>query len=258
VSGERRSRRWLLTAGIALACGRQDLDGTPDAPVSVAVAANFAEPLRAIARAFEASTGQAVRASSGSSGGLLAQIDHGAPFDVFLSADRARPKRLERAGLAVPGSRFTYALGRLVLHGPALTPGVDGATLLRRGRFEHLAMANPDIAPYGLAARQTLEHLGLWRRLAPKIVQGESVAQTHQFVTSGAAEVGFVALSQVRRSGAGRHWLVPRELHAPIEQDAVVLQRARGHAAAEAFVRFLAGDTAARIIEAAGYDPGRP
>ncbi|WP_337186863.1 molybdate ABC transporter substrate-binding protein [Phenylobacterium sp.] len=220
----------------------------------VAVAANFTEPAREIATRFKARTGHDAVLSFGSSGQFYAQIANGAPFEVFLSADRERPEKAEAEGLAQPGSRFTYAVGRLVLY--SKTSGlVDGrGAVLRTGRFRKLAMADPKTAPYGLAAVETLDRLGLRAQLAPKLVQGTSIAQTYQFVDTGAAELGFVALSQVTTAKGGSRWVVPAALHTPIDQQAVLLKRGAGNSAAQAFMTFLKSAEAKAIIRRYGYE----
>ena len=220
----------------------------------VAVAANFASPLKALGEAFARQTGHKLVASAGSTGKLYAQIRNGAPFDVFLSADDVAPKRLEDDKLAAPGSRFTYALGRLVLwssHDGLVDPAGD---VLKGGRYRRLAMANPRLAPYGAAAQQVMERLGVWRAVQGKVVQGENIAQTFQFVASGNADLGFVALAQLDAAGTGSRWIVPSALHTPIRQDAVVLRRAAGNAAARAFAEYLRGAEARQRIRAFGYD----
>lgn len=223
----------------------------------VAVAANFMEAAERLEAGFERESGHTVTFVAGSTGKLYAQIAHGAPFDAFLAADQARPERLEDEGLAVAGSRFTYATGRLTLWSrePGLV-GSDGAATLRRGGFRLLAIANPDLAPYGAAARQALQSLDLWAGLKDKIVMGETIGQAHAMVASGNAELGFVALSYVlspRNEIRGSRWDVPPELHAPIRQDAVLLKRASGNAAARAFLDFLRSDEATTVIETYGY-----
>lgn len=224
------------------------------AQAQVAVAANFAEPAKEIAAAFTRATGQHAVLAFGSSGGFYAQITHGAPYDVFLSADAERPKLAEQEGLAVPGTRFTYAVGRLVLY--SKTPGlVDGhGAVLRAGRFTRLAIADPTSAPYGAAAVETLHRLRLYDALKPKIVEGSSIAQTYQFAATGAAEVGFVALAQVVDDRGGSRWIVPETLHAPIEQQAVLLKSGQNNPAATAFVAFLKGPQARAIIHRFGYE----
>jgi len=224
--------------------------------VHVAVAANFASPLQKIVAAFQQETGHSALVSSGATGKLAAQVRHGAPFQVFLSADDETPAKLEAEGLAVPHSRFTYAVGRLVLWS-ANAQLVDGRPeVLKVGAFKHLALANPKLAPYGQAAVQTMEKLGLVNTLQARFVQGENIAQTYQFVASGNAELGFVALSQVMNDGqmgSGSFWLVPPSMHDPIRQDAVLLQTGKGRAAAMAFMQFLKSDKARAVIRASGY-----
>jgi molybdate transport system substrate-binding protein len=221
--------------------------------VHVAVAQSLAEPARRIGEAFSAASGDGLVVSAGSTGKLYAQIANGAPFDVFLSADAERPALLERKGLAVQGSRFTYALGRLALWS-ADPERVDAAGAVLEARdWRHLAIANPALAPYGAAAREVLTRRGLWERVEKRIVQGEDVAQAYHFVATGNAELGFVALAQLAGKSSGSRWLVPEDLHAPLEQQAVLLERARDNAAAEAFLEFLRHDTARAVIEAAGY-----
>ena len=222
--------------------------------VHVAVAANFAPPLQALGEAFSKQTTHKLLASPGSTGKLYAQIMNGAPFDVFLSADDGAPKRLEDEKRAVSGSRFTYALGRLVLWSSQDGLVDPGGEVLKSDRFGKLAMANPRLAPYGGAARQVMEKLGVWAALQGRLVQGENIAQTVQFIASGNAELGFVALSQLASPRAGSRWIVPSELHAPIRQDAVLLGRARSNPAARAFLEYLRGAEAKQRIRAFGYD----
>ncbi len=224
------------------------------AEIRVAAAANFAPALQEIVDAFETSTGHRVVVSTGSTGKLAAQIAHGAPYDVFLAADAARPRQLETSGHAVSGSRFTYAVGRLALWAPGERV-VDGPEPLRAEPPPRVAIANPTTAPYGTAARQVLERLGLWQRLAPDLVRGESVAQTYHFVASGNARLGLVALSQLVAAPAprGDWWIVPQTLHDPIEQQAVLLKRAADNDAARSFLDFLCGAVARSIVERLGY-----
>lgn len=225
--------------------------------VRVAVAANFASPMKAIAAAFEKSTGHKAVLSFGSTGKFYAQIKSGAPFDVFLAADVTTPARLEQEGDGVRGSRFTYAVGKLVLWS-AKVNFVDGqGEILKKGSFEHIALASPKLAPYGAAAIETLEKLGLGETLRSKFVQGENIAQTYQFVATGNADLGFVALSQVYLDGklkAGSGWIVPANLHAPIRQDAVILSGAGNDPAARSLVEFLKGEKARAIIKSHGYE----
>ncbi len=225
--------------------------------VSVAVAANFTAPMNAIANEFEKDTGHKALLSFGSSGKFYAQIKNGAPFHVFFSADDELPAKLEREGLTVPGSRFNYALGALVLW--SAKPGFVDAKgeVLRRGKFNKLAVANPRLAPYGAAASETLAALGLRNFVEPKFVVGENIAQTWQFVSTGNAELGFVALSQVMKDGkvsAGSAWIVPDKLHTPIRQGAVILMAGKDNAIAEALVKYLKSDKAKAMIRSYGYE----
>ena len=226
------------------------------ANVSVAVAANFAAPMQRIAAAFEADTGHKAQLSFGATGKFHAQISHGAPFQVLLAADSATPARLAAQGKAVAGSRFTYALGTLVLW--SAQPGYVDArgAVLQAGEFKHLAMANPRLAPYGAAAVQVMDRLGLTAQLRPRWVQGENIAQAYQFVASGNAQLGFVALSQIMVDGKiekGSAWHVPAHLHDPIRQDAVLLAPGKDSAAAAALLDYLRSNKARAIIRAHGY-----
>ncbi|MBH3341190.1 molybdate ABC transporter substrate-binding protein [Pseudomonas mendocina] len=225
--------------------------------VKVAVAANFTAPIQALVPEFEKATGHKLVASFGATGQFYAQINNGAPFDVFLSADDTTPAKLESEGASVPGSRFTYAIGSLVLWSADANylDGTDAA--LKAGQFKHLSIANPKAAPYGLAATQVLDKLGLSEAVKDKLVEGQNITQAHQFVSTGNAELGFVALSQVYKDGklsSGSAWIVPGELHEPIRQDAVILNKGADNPAAAALVEFLKGPQAARIIEAYGYN----
>jgi molybdate transport system substrate-binding protein len=225
--------------------------------VQVAVAANFTAPMQAIAAAFEQDTGHKARLAFGSSGKFYAQIRNGAPFQVLLSADDETPARLEREGMAVPGTRFTYAIGRLALWS-AQAGAVDArGEVLKQGGYKHVAIANPKLAPYGAAAVEVMQRLGVIEAVRPKLVQGENIAQTHQFVASGNAELGFVALSQVTRDGkltGGSAWIVPGDLHTPIRQDVVILAAGKGNAAASALMAYLKGEKAKAVIRTYGYD----
>ncbi|MDD3481793.1 molybdate ABC transporter substrate-binding protein [Azovibrio restrictus] len=224
--------------------------------VQVAVAANFTKPMEAIAAEFEKDTGHKAQLSFGSTGKLYAQIANGAPFDVFLAADDSTPMKMDKELLSLPGSRFTYAIGTLVLWS-AKEGYVDGkGEVLKKGDIKHVAVANPKTAPYGLAAMQTLTKLGLLTALQPKFVQGENITQTYQFAATGNAELGFVALSQVFKDGklnSGSAWIVPANLYEPIRQDAVILAKARNNAAAKALVDYLKGPKAAVVIKSYGY-----
>ena len=226
------------------------------AEVHLAVAANFTAPMQKIAAAFEQDTGHKAILSFGSSGKFYAQIRNGAPFQILLSADDETPARLEREGSTVPGSRFTYATGRLVLWSRQASVVDDKGEVLRSGRFEHIAMADPKLAPYGAAAAETLIQLGLMQTLQPKVVQGESVAQAYQFVLTGNAPLGFVALSQVMADGRlkeGSAWVVPANLHKPIRQDAVTLSAGKDNPAAAALMAYIKTEKAKAIIRSFGY-----
>jgi molybdate transport system substrate-binding protein len=223
---------------------------------NVAVAANFTAPMNVIAEAFEKDTGHKAKLAFGSTGRFYAQIKNGAPFDVLLAADDDTPAKLVQEGAAESSSRFTYAIGALVLW--SSKPGFVDAKgeVLRRGTYAKLALANPKTAPYGRAAIETLTKLGLLSAAQPKFVQGENIAQAFQFVSSGNAELGFVALSQVMKDGqvqAGSAWLVPADMHEPIRQDAVLLTGGRGNVAAQALLNYLKGDKAKRVIRSFGY-----
>lgn len=224
--------------------------------VQVAVAANFTAPVQVIAADFEKDTGNKVVASYGATGQFYAQIKNGAPFEVFLSADDTTPAKLESEGMTVPGSRFTYAIGALALWS-AKDGYVDAnGDVLKKNEFRHLAIANPKTAPYGLAATQALDKLGLAQAIAPKIVEGQNISQTQQFIATGNAELGFVALSQIYKNGkitSGSAWMVPESLHEPIKQDAVILTKGKDNAAAKAFVEYLKGPKAAAVIKSFGY-----
>lgn len=224
--------------------------------VKVAVAANFTAPMQAIAAEFEKATGHKLVASFGATGQFYAQIKHGAPFDVLLAADDTTPARLEREGATVPGSRFTYAIGSLVLWSAdaGYLDGTDAA--LKAGQFKHLSIANPKAAPYGLAATQVLAKLGLSEAVKAKLVEGQNITQAHQFVSTGNAELGFVALSQVYKDGkvsSGSAWIVPDTMYDPIKQDAVILEQGANNPAATALVEYLQGAEATRVIESFGY-----
>jgi molybdate transport system substrate-binding protein len=224
------------------------------AEVKVAVAANFAEPAKAIAARFKALTGHGATLSFGASGQFYAQIANGAPFEVFLSADRERPEKAEAEGLAVAGSRFTYAVGRLVLY--SRTSGlVDGkGAVLKTGRFRKIAIADPRAAPYGLAAVETMKKLGMDAPLRPKLVTATSITHAYQFIDTGAAELGFVALSQVAAVKGGSRWIVPATNHTPIDQQAVLLKTGADSAAAKAFLAYLRSAEARAIIRRYGYE----
>lgn len=226
------------------------------AEVNVAVAANFTAPMKQIAVEFEKDTGHTAVLAFGSSGKFLAQIKNGAPFQLFLSADDEKPAQLVKDGLTVADSRFTYAIGTLVLW--SAKPGfVDPkGEVLSKGTFAKIAIANPKLAPYGSAAVEVLTKLGLLTALQPKFVQGENISQTYQFVSTANAELGFVALSQVMKNGkitTGSAWIVPGKQHSPIRQDAVLLATGKDNAAAKALMSYLKTEKAKSIIRSYGY-----
>jgi molybdate transport system substrate-binding protein len=226
------------------------------ADVQVAVASNFTAPLQAIAEQFQKDTGDKVVASFGATGQFYAQITNGAPFEVFLAADDTTPAKLDADKQTVPGSRFTYATGALALW--SAKPGYvdDKGAVLKKGDFAHISIANPKAAPYGLAAMQTLDKLGLTQAVSGKIVEGQNISQAQQFIASGNAELGFVALSQIYKDGkitSGSAWIVPASMHEPIKQDAVILQKGKDNPAAKRFVDYLKGPKAAEIIKSYGY-----
>lgn len=225
--------------------------------VQVAVAANFTAPMQKIAGAFAQDTGHKAVLAFGATGKFYAQITNGAPFEILLAADDETPAKLEAEKQAVPGTRFTYATGKLVLWS-AREGYVDSqGKVLQDGHFAHLSIANPKAAPYGAAAVETLTRLNLYQRLQPRIVQGENISQAHQFVSTGNAELGFVALSQVSRDGrftSGSGWIVPESMHSPIRQDAVILLKGAANPAARALADYLKSDKAKGIIRAYGYD----
>ncbi len=224
--------------------------------VHIAVAANFTAPAKVLAAIFEKTTGHTARLSFGATGAFYTQIKNGAPFDVLLAADDERPARLEKEGDALPGSRFTYAVGQLVLW--SARPGVvdNQGAVLRSGAFNKLAIANPKLAPYGAAAVEAMNKLGVYAAVQPKLVTGESIGQTYNFVATGNAELGFVALAQIQEAGAikgGSWWVVPAHLHAPIIQDAVILKRAQANPAATAWMALLRTPKVKELIRGYGY-----
>lgn len=224
--------------------------------VKIAVAANFLNTLHILAPVFEKNTGHRLLISAGSTGKLYAQLHHGAPFDVFLAADDKHPALLEKEGLVMPGRRITYAVGRLVLWGARPLPLQEGAQLLQQPDIRHIAIANPATAPYGRAAYQALNAMGIWHTLQPRIVQGDDVGQVFQFVASANAQLGFVALAQVlnpKNTFSKDYWQVPEELYDPIVQDMVLLKKAENNRAAHAFVDFMQTAQARTLIQQAGY-----
>jgi molybdate transport system substrate-binding protein len=223
----------------------------------IAVAANFSEVMEKLEADFEQATGHQLTITLGSTGKLYAQIRAGAPFDVMLAADQERPKLLEEHGHAVPGSRFTYAIGRITLWSPdpERIPE-DGEAYLREGLFRRLAIANPDLAPYGVAAREVLDRLGLWETIRNRIVMGEDIGQTRAMVDTGNADAGIIALSSVlspRNERPGSRWDVPETLYSPIRQDAVLLHHGAANAAAASFLEYLRADRVRATIKALGY-----
>ena len=225
--------------------------------VQVAVAANFTAPARALAEVFARTTGHEARLSFGATGAFYTQIKNGAPFDVLLAADDERPARLEKEGDTVAGSRFTYATGQLVLW--SAKPGFvdDQGAVLKGGHFGKIAIANPKNAPYGAAAVEAMEKLGLAATLQPKLVTGESIGQTFNFIATGNAELGFVALAQVLDGGklkSGSMWVVPAKYHAPIIQDAVILKRAAANPAAKAWMALMRSPNTQDFIRSYGYE----
>ena len=227
------------------------------AQAQVAVAANFAEPVKAIAAVLEKTTGHKLQITVGATGRLYAQIRNGAPFDVLLSADTKAPAQLEADGLAQLGSRFTYASGKLVLWSADATRVDAQGTVLKTGGFRKLAMANPKTAPYGAASIEVIDKLGLSAALSPTLVQGESIGQTYNFAFTGNAELAFVAMSQVLEGGrlkSGSMWVVPQNLYGPIQQDAVLLKRGANNEAAVALMKLLKSPNIKELIRSFGYD----
>ena len=245
-------RRLLtLTAALALSAAAQA------EVVQIAVAANFTAPARALAEIFARTTGHEAKLSFGATGAFYTQIKNGAPFDILLAADDERPIRLEKEGDTVPGSRFSYAIGQLVLW--SAKPGFvdDQGAVLKGGNFNKIAIANPKLAPYGAAAVETMDKLGLAAALTPKLVTGESIGQTYNFIATGNAELGFVALAQVLDGGklkSGSMWVVPAKYHAPIIQDAVILKRAAANPAAKAWMALMRSPNTQDFIRSYGYE----
>jgi len=227
------------------------------ADAQVAVAANFAEPIKAIGAVLEKTTGHTIKVTLGATGKLYAQIKNGAPFDVLLSADTATPEKLEKEGLGQPGSRFTYATGKLVLWSADAKRVDTKGEVLKAANLGKVSYANPKVAPYGAATVQVIDKLGLTAALTPKLVQGESIGQTFTFASTGNADVGFVAMSQVLEGGklkSGSMWVVPQNLYDPIRQDAVVLQKSASNEAAQALMRLLKSPNIKDLIRSYGYE----
>ena len=244
-------RRSILGFGFAVAATLSFTPAQADS-VSAAVAANFAKVATDIAAKFKAKTGNDVVLSFGATGALYTQITQAAPFDVFLSADDKRTKTAIKDGFGVDGTEFTYALGKVVLYSPTIDVS-KGGEVLRANGFQHIAVADPNAAPYGAAGMAVLESLGLTAAVTPKIVSGENIMQTQQFIASGSAELGFVSLSQVVAKPAAQVWLVPQNDYAPIRQNAVLLKHGEGNDVARAFLEYLKSDEAVAAIKAAGY-----
>ena len=224
--------------------------------IKVAVAANFAQTMKEIGTVFEKDTGHKLAITQGSTGKLYAQISQGAPFEVFLSADDETAEKLVNEGKAITGTRFTYAVGRLALWAPKLDLVDEGGQVLKTDKFRFLAIANARVAPYGRAAVQVMQKLGVLTRIEPRVVQGESITQTFQFVSTGNAQLGFVALSQITENGqikSGAAWVVPENMHEPLRQDVVLLNPGKDSAAASALLIFLKSEKAKKIIAAHGY-----
>ncbi|GAB4360531.1 MAG: molybdate ABC transporter substrate-binding protein [Immundisolibacter sp.] len=246
--------RLLQRLALCLLLGPATSASVGAAEATAAVAANFAAAMERLESAFEQASGHRLTVVFGSSGKLAAQVQQGAPFDVFLSADVERPVALQAAGFALPDSRFTYAIGRLALWSPDPQAFNDGAAYLATGRFRHLAIANPALAPYGKAAQQALQALGVWAAVQDRIVRAGNIGQTYAMVAGGATQAGFVALAQLTDDTPGSRWPVPQELHAPIRQDAVLLLHGRDNPAARAFLDYLRSPPARAVITAQGYD----
>ncbi len=223
----------------------------------VAVASNFTKPMTEITAEFEKATGHNAKLSFGSSGKFVSQLENGAPFEIFLAADEKAPLKLEQAGLAVMNSRFTYALGKLVLWSNTENYVDSQGEILSKGNFQHISLADPKLAPYGAAALEALQNKNLLDKLQPLFVLGENISQTHQFISTGNVELGFVALSQVSENGkftSGSGWIVPQTLYSPIKQDAVLLTLGAGNPAAKALLEYLKSAPALAIIKKYGYD----
>ena len=224
--------------------------------VTVAVAANFTAPMQKIAQAFEQDTGHKAQLAFGATGKFYAQIKNGAPFAVLLAADDETPARLEKEGLAVTGTRFTYATGRLALWSKQPNLVDDKGEVLRSNSFIKIAIADPKLAPYGIASMEVIHKMGVQANVVPKLVQGESIGQTYQFVSTENAQLGFVALSQISFDGRisqGSAWVVPQSMHTPLKQDAVLLNAGKDNAAAVALLKYLQADKAIAIVRSYGY-----
>ena len=250
-----RFKKLGLIGGVLLAFFLLYVSDALASELRIAVASNFLLPLKELSRKFKESTGNKVVVISGSTGKLYAQIKQGAPFDILLAADSIRPELLEKDGVGVPGSRFTYAVGRLVLWGKdSKLPLKNALQVLNHKNFRYLAIANPKTAPYGKAAEQVLRKKGFWKQIQNRLVRGENISQTFQFVMTGNADIGFIALSQLRKNqGRGFSWIVPQEWHDPIEQQGILLNRAKTNKAARQFLSFIKSNRIQKQIESYGY-----
>ncbi|MGI9218681.1 MAG: molybdate ABC transporter substrate-binding protein [Hydrogenophaga sp.] len=249
--------RLLLSALPVLLCATLAQGAAHAAEAQVAVAANFAEPMKAIAAVLQKTTGHTLKVTLGSTGKLYAQISNGAPFDMLLAADTKIPEKLEADGQAVTGSRFTYATGKLVLWSAKAGRVDNKGDVLKAADLGKVAYAAPKVAPYGAAAVEAMDKLGVSAALAPRLVQGESIGQTFNFVYTGNADVGFVALSQVLEGSklkGGSMWIVPPNLYSPIRQDAVVLKRGASNEAVRALVQLLKSPNIKALIRSYGYE----
>jgi molybdate transport system substrate-binding protein len=244
-----------LVSGVLLAFFLLHVSDALAKELRIAVASNFLLPLKALSKNFKESTGHKVVVISGSTGKLYAQIKQGAPFDILLAADSIRPELLEKEGIGVPGSRFTYAVGRLVLWSKdSKLPLKNDLQVLNHKNFRYLAIANPKTAPYGKAAEQVLRKKGFWEQIQNRLVRGENISQTFQFVMTGNADIGFIALSQLRKNqGLGFSWIVPQEWHDPIQQQCILLKRAKTNKAAQQFLNFIKSNRIQKQIESYGY-----
>ena len=248
--------RSFTPGALAALIGCLAVTGVQADEVQVAVAANFTAPIQAIASDCEKDTGHKLIAAYGATGQFYTQIKNGAPFEVFLAADDSTPEKLEKEGDIVPGSRFTYAIGTLALWSAKDGYVDDAGKVLEKNQFKHLSIANPKAAPYGLAATQVLAKLGLTDKVKDKIVEGQNITQAYQFVSTGNAELGFVALSQIFKDGKVSHgsaWIIPEAMHDPIKQDAVILKKGENNPAAKALTEYLKGPKAEAIIKSYGY-----
>lgn len=252
---DRFKKKSELVGGVLLAFFLFHVSDALAKELRIAVASNFLLPLKALSKNFKESTGHKVVVISGSTGKLYAQIKQGAPFDILLAADSIRPELLEKEGIGVPGSRFTYAVGRLALWSADSTlPLKNNLQVLNHKNFRYLAIANPKTAPYGKAAEQVLRKKGFWEQIQNRLVRGENISQTFQFVMTGNADIGFIALSQLRKNqGRGFSWIIPQEWHDPIRQQGILLKRAKTNKAARQFLNFIKSNRIQKQIQSYGY-----